>query len=318
MAKTEKSPTAKHKTSKRSRRLKQASYRSFRLHKRIRPLTPALLPARKLFRRSVAVIWAHKKLFASLSLVYAALSLLFVRGLGLNVDVGNIQNNAHTLFSGQWAGWLTASAVLSAVIGSANGTSGSGSAYQPFLLIAVALATIWALRQVLAGKKVRMRDAFYKGMYPIIPFILVLMVIGLQLIPLGIGAWLLTTVISKLIAVTVLEKVLWFLLFLLCATLSLYMVTSSIFALLIVALPDMAPMKALRSARQLVLHRRWMVARKLLFLPTILVAIMVMVMAPFLFWLPRLAEIVYFLLTMAGWPLSIVYLYSLYRELLHD
>ncbi len=319
MAKQSRATKQKSHTSNSSqpRRLKNASYRSFRLHRRIRPLSAPLLPGRKIMLNSLRLIKKHWRLFAGLGLLYVVLTIMFVRGLTFSVDANNIRSNAQALFNGQWATFLTASALLSAIVGASSSANGS-SAYQPILLITVALATIWLLRQLMADKQVRVRDGFYKGMYPVIPFFLVLMIIGLQLMPLALGAWLFTTVISNLIAVTAIEKTLWFILFLLLATLSLYMVTSSIFALLIVALPDMTPFKALRSARQLVLHRRWMVSRKLLFLPLFLVSVGLVIMLPFLIWLPRVAELVYFVISMISWPISITYLYNVYRELLHD
>ncbi len=52
--------------------------------------------------------------------------------------------------------------------------------------------------------------------------------------------------------------------FFLLAMLTLIYVKSSLFALYIVTLPDMTPMKALRSARELARYRRWTVLRKIL------------------------------------------------------
>ena len=89
-------------------------------------------------------------------------------------------------------------------------------------------------------------------MYPLIPFILVLLVCCLQLLPLIIGSSLYSLVVSNGIAVQPIEKFVWALLFASLALLSLYMITSSLFALYISTLPDMTPMKALRSARELV------------------------------------------------------------------
>ena len=52
------------------------------------------------------------------------------------------------------------------------------------------------------------------------------------------------------------------------------------FALYIVTLPDMTPMKALRSARELVRYRRWTVLRKVLFLPLMLLVVAAIIMVP--------------------------------------
>jgi len=186
------------------------------------------------------------------------------------------------------------------------------------LVIVASLAIIWALRQVLSGTRPRIRDAYYKGMYPLIPFILVLLVIGLQLLPLLIGSTLFSLVISNGIAVYLVEKLVWALLFAALALLSLYMISSSIFALYIVTLPDMTPLKALRSARQLVRYRRWTILRKILFLPILLVVVAAVVMLPIIVWLTPLAQWVFFVLTLFAIAAVHSYVYSLYRELLDD
>jgi hypothetical protein len=100
------------------------------------------------------------------------------------------------------------------------------------------------------------------------------------------------------------------------ALLSLYMVTSSVFALYIVTLPNMTPMRALRSARGLVLGRRWTVLRKLLFLPIALFLLGALIMLPLIwFWAPA-ATWVFFALSMACLAALHSYMYALYRSLL--
>ena len=108
----------------------------------------------------------------------------------------------------------------------------------------------------------------------------------------------------------------WGILLFLFVLLSLYMITSSIFALYIVTLPDMTPMQALRSARNLVRFRRWTVMRKVLFLPLSLVVIGGLLLIPIIIFLTPIAEWVYFGLTMMSLAFIHSYIYTLYRELL--
>ena len=143
-----------------------------------------------------------------------------------------------------------------------------------------------------------------------------LLVIGLQLIPFLIGGFLYSAVISNGIAVDALENILSALVFLLLALASLYMVCSSVFALYVVTLPDMTPMKALRSARELVRYRRWTVLRKLLFLPITLLVIAAVIMLPIILVVTPIAEWTYFVLTMMALAVIHSYMYALYRELL--
>lgn len=98
--------------------------------------------------------------------------------------------------------------------------------------------------------------------------------------------------------------------------LSLYMISSSIFALFIASLPNMTPVRALRSARQLVLHRRWEVLRKLIALPIVLLIILGLVVIPIIAVVPILAEAVFFVASVIILPFALAYIYELYRSML--
>jgi hypothetical protein len=96
------------------------------------------------------------------------------------------------------------------------------------------------------------------------------------------------------------------------------MLSSSLFALYIVTLPDMTPLTALRSARQLVRYRRWTVLRKIFWLPVALLILAAVIMVPIIIWLTAIAQWVFFLLTMFSLVATHAYMYNLYRELLHE
>lgn len=302
------------------RRLKHPRYRSFRLQKHIKPERPTLPDAFRLFGRSLLVLERNWKLFLGISVIYGLLNLTLVHGLGNSGAVQSIKSVLDEAFKGK-GGELTSGLTVFIYLlgGSNNATSATANAgvYQTLIIILVSLAVVWALRQVYTGRTaVRIRDAFYKGMYPFVPFILVLLVIGLQLLPLVLGGLLYSTVLSNGIAVYAIEKILWAVAFFLLALLSLYMVASSVCALYVVTLPDMTPLKALHSARELVRYRRWQVLRKVLFLPIALVLLMALVMLPIILWFTPAAVTVYFVLTIISLPVIHSYMYALYRELL--
>jgi hypothetical protein len=247
------------------------------------------------------------------------LNLVLVQGIAGGTDVSSLKHSLNQAFTGQLASLASAFSVFVVLIGSSgNGSSQTAGAYQLLLGIITSLAVIWALRQVLAGTPVRIRDAYYRGMYPLVPFILVLLVIGLQLLPLLIGSTLYNLVISNGIAVNLIEKLACLLLFVLLTIWSLYMISASLFALYIVTLPDMTPLKALRSARELVRGRRWTVLRKILCLPIILLIAAAVIMVPIIIVLTPLAQWIFFLLTMFALVAIHDYMYTLYRELLNE
>lgn len=294
---------------------KQRSYKSFQLAKKIKHGSNKKLPGIvRLISLSLEPIRKNKKLFMGLIFLQSILSVIFVVGVDSIFNFLAIKNELQESFEGVEGKYAQSFALLGYVIG--LGAQGTGSSFQFFMTLLFSLAIIWSIRQVLAGEHIRLKQAFYEGMYPIIPFLAVLLVIGLQLLPLTIGNFLLTAVVSGGIAVTFIEQFIWWVLFGLLALLSLYMVLSSIFALYIVTLPGMTPIKALRSARGLVLYRRISVGLRLLGLPVVGILVYTAVLLPLILILPILVVPIFALLGSFGLFFVHSYIYNLYRELL--
>lgn len=315
-----KSATAKTKKTSRAtpRRLKQPQYKTMRLQKRV--THPVKLPnVWHITKTTAQLFWQHKRLFIGIGLVYGALNLILSQTVIGATDVSGLKQDLNSFLTGNW-GALTSSLSIFVVLVSSAGSSASasGGAYAMLLALIVSLAIIWSLRQVMAGKQVTVKTAYYRGMYPLVPFILVLLVIGLQLLPLLIGSSLYNLVSNNGVAVYPIERLLWAMLYGLSALLSLYMLSSSLFALYIVTLSDMTPLAALRSARELVRFRRWTVLRKILFLPLLLLVVAAVIMLPIILWLTPLAQWVFFALTTFVIVAVHGYMYVLYRELLNE
>lgn len=227
------------------------------------PQRTPLPKARKLFTASVRLLWRHKKVFVGMAAIYGLLNVVLVRGFAGSSDLVQFKSLLDSVFSGvtgKIAGSFTSFIYLLASSGSNSGSDAS-SVYQTVLATIASLAIIWALRQVMANRVVRVRDGFYQGMYPLVQFVLVLCLLGLQLIPLVVGTSLWSTVVGGGIAVHVWEKICWGILCAFGAWWSLRMITATVFALYIVTLPDMTPLRAYRNARQLVYGRRLLVWR---------------------------------------------------------
>ena len=80
----------------------------------------------------------------------------------------------------------------------------------------------------------------------------------------------------------------------------------------------MTPIKALRSAKELVKGRRWLVLRKVLCLPIILITVAGIIMLPIIIIITPLAQYIFFILTMISLTAIHAYLYTLYRELINE
>jgi hypothetical protein len=269
--------------------------------------------------QATRLLWQYRVLLAGIILIYGVLTILLVKGLTSSTNVSSLKSELSHSFSGGWGGLASGLTIFVALLGSnGNGSSSTAGAYQVLLLILVSLAVIWTLRQLLAGHRPRIRDAYYRGMYPLVPFVLVLIIIGLQLLPLVLGTAIYGQVLANGIAVNGIEKLLWFSFFALLALWSLYMVTASLFALYIVTLPDMTPLSALRSARELVKYRRWTVLLKVLYLPVLLVIVGMVIVLPVIAIAAPLAQWVFYLLSIGALAAVHTYMYTLYRNLLGE
>lgn len=321
MAKT-KAPTKNIKAGLKTppkRQIKHPQYKSFKMSKRIRHIKPPLTGSVRLFVLSLKILSKKWRLFGGIVLVYLILTMALVKLFDISSNIGELRESIAGFFEGSNAQLLTSLTLFSVLLGnSGSAASDVAGAYQTTLFVIISLALIWALRQSLAAKAaaVTVRDAFYKGMYPMVPFILVLLVFFLQLLPLAAANFLYVKVIVGGLAVTAIEIGLWVVLMFLLAILSLYMITSSVFALYVVTLPDVSPLTALRSARDLVRYRRWSIMRKVLFLPVALLILAAVIIVPIILVSPVVAEVLFFVLSMLSLAIMHAYFYSLYRELL--
>lgn len=293
-------------------------YRSFRLHKKALKQPKKLPSIVWLFKNALRIIFSNKKLFLGLAAVYAIISFVFVQGIGSTFQINEIKDSLNELFGSSTGDRVSVGlALFGYLVGSAGTSAGEASGvYQIFMIIIFSLATIWAVRQIQVNKKPGIREALYGGMYPLIPFMTVIFVICLQLIPLVVGNLMYATVLQNGLAISALEKILWLLASLSLALLSAYMVMSSIFSLYIVTLPNMTPVKALRSARELVLHRRFIIALRLVAFPVIFGLFSAVVFIPLLLIVPQIVEFLFLFVVSFGLVFSHVYAYLLYRELI--
>lgn len=311
-------PAAKAKTTpKKPRKRTVANHRTLKLtKKKLKQVKPAASPI-FLMRRSLRMVRDNKSVFLGVVAIYSALSFVLIQGLGSTFSLGETKDQLEEVLGADSDRIGTSFALFGYLLGTFGSQSADTSGtYQVVLSLITALATIWLARQVLSGEKPSLRDAYYKGMYPLVPFLLVLLVIGLQLLPAVIGNFIYSTVIGQGLAVTGLEKLLWLIIFLLLSTLSLYMVTSSLFALYIATLPDARPVQALRSARDLVLHRRLGTLARIVFLPLILLIGATIIFVPLVMFASVAVEPLFLVASAFGLVFSNLYMYNLYRSLL--
>ena len=284
-----------------------------------KPVYASLSKARHIFARSIRTSWESKKTIGGITLIYGLATILLVRGVLSNSNFTTLKNLLDSAFTG--AGGKIASTLLqvTALFGNSNTiTTTEGGIYQVIILILCSLAIIWVFRQLHAKKEASTKAAFYEGMYPLIPFLIVMVVVSIQLLPLIGASYIYKALIANGVAVLWQEKFATYVVVALLSFWSLKMLTSSLFAFYIVTLPGMTPLKALRSARNLVTGRRLLIWRKLLFLPLVLLFASTIIILPFLLFLTPVVVWIFSILTILWFTVSHGYLYALYRELIKD
>jgi hypothetical protein len=283
------------------------------------PRSPvALSSVWTLSAKSIGALTQNYQLFGGISAIYGLLTIILAGGLASKNSISQLKTNLHHVFTGHAASiGSSVNSFIKIGTNSSNSTSTNSGAgvYQFMLILIVSLATIWALRQVSQHRAVKIRFAYYRGMYPLVPFIVVLMLIGVELLPLLLGALLYTTGIDNGIVVGSLQKTGFLLVFALLTLLSLFLMSSSIMALYTVTEPDMTPRGATKAAAYLVRQIRWVVIRKMMFLLAALLVIAAVIIIPVTLWMTPFAEFTYFVLSIVAIPAVHSYMFTLYQEL---
>jgi hypothetical protein len=307
-------------------------HRSFRRTRRRDYVRSFILPGYWSFTYEVwQTIWKYRRLFVPFLVVYVLFAVISV-GLmsqdsyiqlsnvffGKSDTVGLINNfgaltSALSLFAASVAGSLTLQ------LGEAQQVLGG------FLVLMSWLVVVWLLRQLLAGHTVRLRDGIYTAGAPIAATLVIAIVIMAQLIPLALALMAYNVAAaSGLFADGVEAMVVWMAL-LLIGLLSLYWITSSLIAMVVITLPGMYPFAALKAAGDLVVGRRLRIMFRLAWLVIGLLPLWAITLIPLIFlqgwlkvdWLP-LVPVAALLLGAITVLWSATYIYLLYRKLIDD
>ncbi|QQG51180.1 MAG: hypothetical protein HZB75_01590 [Candidatus Saccharibacteria bacterium] len=323
-----------------SRRVKsllaRRPHRSFRPTRRRDYVRPLRLPGYWALTNNVRVVlWRHKLFISLLVVSYGVLTVLLVgmasqdaytqmseilRTTGDDIFAGDLSN------VGQ-AGLLLFSGITGTLSGSMTEAQ---RVYAGLLLLFTWLTTVWLLRATFAGKKPKLRDGLYNAGAPILPTFLVGLLLLVQLLPVALAIVGYTSASATGLLNGGIEAMLFWSVALLLGTLSLYWITSTFFALIIVTLPGMYPFQAIKTAGDLVVGRRIRILLRLLWVALIVAVLWLVIMVPIILldtwikgmlpaieWLPvvPVALLVMSTLTVV-WVAS--YVYILYRKVVDD
>jgi hypothetical protein len=316
--------------------LARRPHRSFRRTRRRDYVRPLRLPGYWALTDSVRkILWRHKMLITLLVVSYALLTVLLVgmasqdaytqmseilRTTGDDVFAGDLSNVGE-------AGLL----LFSGITGTLSGAmTEAQQIYAGLLLLFTWLTTVWLLRAILAGKKPKLRDGMYNAGAPILPTFLVGLLLLVQLLPVALAIVGYTAASTTGLLNGGIEAMLFWSVALLLGTLSLYWITSTFFALIIVTLPGMYPLQAIKAAGDLVVGRRIRILLRLLWAALIVAVLWLVIMVPLILldtwvkgmlpaieWLPVVPVALLAMSTITViWVAS--YVYILYRKVVDD
>lgn len=185
------------------------------------------------------------------------------------------------------------------------------------IILVVGLASIWLIRHLDAHEAVRVKQAYYSGMTPLIPFLLVILVFGLQLVFAGLGLALFQWSQFSGAAITRSETIFAGVLAALVAYPTFYWVPGTIFGMYAVTLPGMAPKQALKIGRKLADGRRWFIYQRFILLLMLAAAIILPLYLLFikLEWNAYIMDMLVITIVSLV-PFMHVYMYKVYKSLI--
>jgi hypothetical protein len=243
-----------------------------------------------------------------------------------------LRTTSGDLFVGGWGEFAKAGLLFLTAItgGMSESLTDVQQIYAVLITLMAWLTSVWVLRNILADKKIKLRDGLYNAGAPILSTFLVALLLLVQILPLaialiGYGA----ASVTGLLAGGVEAMLFWFAAGLL-AMLSLYWITSTIFALVVVTLPGMYPFMAIKTAGDLVIGRRLRILARFLWMVLVAVFVWAIIAVPVILfdswiksvwsaisWLPIVPITVLLLSSLTViWVSSYVYL--LYRKVVAD
>ncbi len=164
--------------------------------------------------------------------------------------------------------------------GLSTGMSESQQIFSILLFLIVWLVTIYLLRHILAGNRVKLRDGLYNALSPLLSTIAIAAVIFIEAIPIMIVIITYSAAINTNFLSTPFYAFIYVIFAALLILLSLYLISSSLIALVAVSAPGLYPMIALQSASRLLAGRRTKFIIRIIFLIIIVAITWVLIMTP--------------------------------------
>lgn len=290
-------------------------YISFRKENRKKPEKWVAGPL-SLILNTFSFLKKQWRVITPITIFYAILYLLIVR-VNINFDQQTSVDAAQAIFKATGTPILTRISSLAGVVSSYR-PSGSEQAniLSSVLVVLFSLIYIWAIRALSMGKKIRARDALYSGTSNLFPFMFMIVIFALQLLPLTLATVAYNIGDNGLVFIYWYERTAALISLGLIALLTLYFSSNSLMALYACTIQGVYPIPVMRSTRNLVRFQRFRILVNLISGIALMLFLYLCLLLLVVTYIPKFTPWMLDLFNVLSLPIIHTYLYKMYRSML--
>ena len=262
-----------------NRSFKRSYYEDYQRKTELPSLTSQASAAFKMFFK----FW---KIFLPLLLIFVGLYILLIGAMSENTlaDVkANVEQTNKDVADGKIGTVGKAGLTLLGIISTGGLTTMNDAqiVIAVLLFTIIWLVTIYLARHLLAGhQEIKMRDGFYSALSPLVSTLVVGLIIFLEAVPIMLTIIVFQVALTTEFLSTPFYALLFFMFAALMITLSLYLLSSSFFAIIVVSAPGLYPLTAVRMAKNLIMGRRLRFLIRVFYLVIIVALLYLLLLMP--------------------------------------
>ena len=261
------------------RSFKRSYYEDYQRKTELPSLTSQVSAAFKMFFK----FW---KIFLPLLLIFVGLYIFLIGAMSENTlaDVkANVEQTNKDVADGKIGTVGKAGLTLLGIISTGGLTTMNDAqiVIAVLLFTIIWLVTIYLARHLLAGhQEIKMRDGFYSALSPLVSTLVVGLIIFLEAVPIMLTIIVFQVALTTEFLSTPFYALLFFMFAALMITLSLYLLSSSFFAIIVVSAPGLYPLTAVRMAKNLIMGRRLRFLIRVFYLVIIVALLYLLLLMP--------------------------------------
>lgn len=236
--------------------------------------------------KSFGMIFKNWRLFLPLLIIVVVLNAVFVGIMNESsyVQFQDILDETSEQVTGGDIGSVAKAGLILISTVTTGGLSGESSeaatVFGVLIFLIIWLVTIFLLRHIMAGHKVKLRDGLYNAMTPLISTFIVFVVAVIQCIPIFLLVIAYSAAVQTEFLATPFYALVFFIFAVLMIVISGYLLSSSLIAMVAVSAPGLYPLRALHTASDLMMGRRTRFILRLVALLLTLLILWIVVMLP--------------------------------------